>query len=483
MARILNRLLGGAALTLLLAASPAGATTYFVAGTGGVTTGSNANACTDWVSPCATIAGALGKTTPTVIAVDSTGAFVAGSAITWALPGVPIAIISATNPSSGTTITPAAGASESNGSLNSAFNITCAGPTQAYISGMTIIAGSGGSSASIGIGGTSGVFGCSVEYVGGTMTLAGTNNGTAISISGVSSHDGTIFRSVGTTFSTSGSRTGNVFVLSNGTYEFVSPIFSFAGSPGSSPTALFVNNTGFAFPNLIVRDGDISGFATTGGNLIGVSVYWHGVALFKDLKLASGIGLAPSGAFGTGNPGSMTFRNVDSGNNYTQFMYIDQGGTMTVDTSNYMSTGAAMNGTNVAWKLVSTSSANQQEPFCTPPVEFWNTTLTSQTLKLEIAQNSAATALTDLQAWATLVYPNSSSFPASYTRVSDRNAAPITGTGSNQPTSSVGWTGLTTPTKQFLSNTFTAAANGLIQVRACLAAASTTMWVNPGLTQ
>lgn len=474
------------ALVLLSAPAFAAGGTWLVS----AVNGSDANACTSWGSgnACLSVTGALALATtatctvaaPCVIAIDAAGTLTKGAAITWTFPAGPVSIISATNPGSGTAITQSPGATESVGAFNAAFTITPVAGTQAYISGMTIVGGNGNAGL---IFLNSGNAASSVEFDGGEVNTPSTSAGATVNIgSAGNSAVADWFRSIGTTFLASGSRTGTLFSLGNSHIELINPIISTTGA--TKPTALFGPNSTVSFSDLIVRDGDISGFNTASSSIFSASP-WLGSALLKNLKIGSTPTLTASGTFGTSpsvSGGQITLRNVDSGNTLYKFEYLNGFGTMTVDPVNYLSAGNEFNGAHYGYKIVTTALASEVKPFCVNAAEIWNTDTSSQTDKIEFAQNSSASALTDQQIWASLDYPNSTSFP-SYTPASDRNAAPITGTGVAQPTSSAAWAGLTTPTTQYLPNTFTAVANGLLQAQVCVGDPSTTLWINPDLTQ
>jgi hypothetical protein len=491
MARIRNSFVALAALLLLASPAFAAGGTWFVS----AVSGSNTNACTSWSVPCQTVAGALSLATtatctiasPCTIAADAAGTYTASGAVSWTFPAGPTALISSTNPGSGTTISQSAGAAEAVGSSNATFTVNCANGSQALIVGMTISGTSGGSSNAVDFisSGTQ----CTVNWEGGEVSLLGTNNSDTVNMGNGGTNSYPLrTRFVNTTFA-AGSRVGTYFSISGGYFEFVNPTFSFTG--GSTPQYLFgvSSNIQPTTSTLIVRDGDISGFNSSSGYLFNGNgtLSWQAEALLKNLKIGSNVvGLASSTAL-QGGGGSITLRNVDSANTLYTFEYLNPRGTVTVDPTNYLSAGKQFNGSHYGYKIVTTANASEVDPFCVPvAAEVWNTDTSSQTLKIEFAQNSAATALTDQQIWARLDYPNSTSYP-SYSSISDRNAAPITGTPNNQPTSSATWTGLTSPTTQYLSlpasGGFTAAANGTLQAQLCVGDPSTTVWFNPDLTQ
>ncbi len=452
---------------LSLLASPAWATTYFVA----AGSGNNANNCTDWSTPCQSVAGALAKTTPTVIAVDAAGTFTATAAITWTLPAGAISIISSTNGTTGTTITPSAGATEAIGAASNTFIVGTGVATAAYIYGMHLTSSTNAATSTLALG--SGGSGNSVMYwSSSTFELAGASTGQTINPSIVP-----FMQFLNCTFLVSGSRAGNIFSLANSDLDIVNPTITTSG--GTKPTAIFSPVT-TSFARVTVRDGDITGFATASSGLVSLTGFNSGGFLFKNLK-TSATPTTTTGTWPAASGGTIMLRNVDSGNTLYKFEVDQAQGTLTIDASNYLTAATQFNSVPYAWKIVTSANASQSNPFRLPLIEQWNTNTSPQTLNIEFAQNSSATALTDQAIWSTMDYSNSGSFP-SYSVVSNRNANPITGTPANQTTSAAGWTGLTTPTTQALASAFTASAVGTIQARVSIGIATTTLWVNPGLT-
>jgi hypothetical protein len=174
-------------------------------------------------------------------------------------------------------------------------------------------------------------------------------------------------------------------------------------------------------------------------------------------------------------------RNCDSGNTTYTFQYNDRFGTLTADTSVYITSGGAVfNGNGASWKIVTTSSCNEANPFIVPKLFVWDTVLTSQTASIEIIRDNA-TALTDRDIWSDIDSAASASFP-NYTYQTNRNTQPFTGTTANQPTSTATWTGtggFTNANKQKLQNAFTASAAGLLQSRIFVGVGSTTLYIDP----
>lgn len=175
--------------------------------------------------------------------------------------------------------------------------------------------------------------------------------------------------------------------------------------------------------------------------------------------------------------------NCDSGDTNYRMWVEDYAGSIKTETSKTMSGGASDGTTSYSWKMA--SSGNASFPLIvleSPEIAKWNdTTGSAVTVKIEIAQDSAGTALKDDEIWIELQYLGTSGVPKS-TFITDKKSE-ILGSGSNQTTSvaSPTWNNTTTPTKQELSVTFTPQEKGYLLAKVCLAAASKTVYVNPQL--
>ncbi len=466
-------------IACLFLSSPALATTYFVAGTGGATTGSDANACTDWSIPCATVAGALGKATPTIIAVDKTGSFVATAAITWTPPATGIAIISSTNGVTGTTIAYSPGAAESIGAASNNFVIAGAAGSSMYVYGMTLTGTTNNATNNIVVLGTA-TANDKIIFQSCTLSVPTINTSAVISF-GNGATKGTSVTAIDTTFSF-GSRTGNAFIVVTADVELINPTFTFGAT---KPSPLFSGAATASPGKLNVRDGDISSF--TGAALIAANTIDNTSILLQNLKISA----TPTITTGTWNPGngSITLRNVDSADTTYAFQYINAFGTLTAENTDYVTTsGATFNGAPIGWKVVTSALANESFPFVLPPLAIWNTTTTAQTYAIEIAQVNGAAALTDRQIWSDIDYANSTSFP-SYTQTSNRSAGPFVTTGVAHATSTNPWTvpniGASPVTQKLQSGTattpasFTASETGLLLSIIKIGVATLTMWINP----
>jgi len=118
-------------------------------------------------------------------------------------------------------------------------------------------------------------------------------------------------------------------------------------------------------------------------------------------------------------------------------------------------------------------------PYRTLPITLWNDTTSSQTATIEIVTDNVT--LSDVECWLELEYLGTSGETLGVW-ANDRDADwPLETTGTAQTTSSAAWTttGLTTPVKQKLAVTFTAALKGLIRAYVVIAKPSTTVYYNP----
>jgi hypothetical protein len=128
-------------------------------------------------------------------------------------------------------------------------------------------------------------------------------------------------------------------------------------------------------------------------------------------------------------------------------------GNIEASTSVYRDNGNILYGTSV-YSLKVTSSARSAGDYKLlrfKLMDFIADTTSSTTFTVEIAQDNAATALTTADVFMELFYPDNSSAKDFY----QSTEIPVLASSSNLSTSSVNWTGLTNPTKQYLSITTT----------------------------
>ncbi len=440
-------------------------------------TGDNSDGST-WAKAFTSVTSALsGRSSGDFIIVDAAHSVTANAAITWTPPAGNIAIICVTpSGASGFSSTPATGAAEGVGAASAAFTIASIAAAHIYVYGMTINGGTNANSActiallSTNVACTLEMQSCTLDLKAASTVsiLLGVLGGTGIAHS---------IRCKDCTYIASGSRAGTVLQIGNAQIDIINPTISTTGA--TKPVILIAaNSTNPALGGtLTVRDGDLSGYAVSSGAYLNLGTnFISQQVLLRNLKLSATPTLT-TGSWSQGTA-SITLRNVDSGNTLYTFQYQNPMGTLTADTTKYVTSGASFNGAGISWKIVTTSLATQFNPFVTPLLQIWGTSTSAETAAVEIIQDSAATALTDLDIWFNVESAASASFP-NYTTTSDRNAQPFIGTPANQPTSTTAWTGsFTTPTKQQLQNAVTPAAVGLIAGRLNVGIAATTLWMD-----
>lgn len=253
------------------------------------------------------------------------------------------------------------------------------------------------------------------------------------------------------------------------------------------------NNTpsaiqGAAIPTSLISYATLSTFTANGVDL---SAYGAGKNLvvpsfdpqffsFSNCRLGSSVSVLSTSI---GSPGGteVYIDNCDSSDtNYRMEHYKYQGSVKT-ETSKIRSGGASDGTTPISWNMTTLAGSSFVSPLESPPISIWNeTTGSSKTVTVEIAQDSAATALDDDEIWMEVEYLGTQGYPVS-SIASDRKTN-ILSTAATQTTSSVTWNNMTTPTKQKLEVSFTPQVKGLFTARVMLAKASTTVYVDPILT-
>ena len=172
--------------------------------------------------------------------------------------------------------------------------------------------------------------------------------------------------------------------------------------------------------------------------------------------------------------------NCDSGDTNYRLLVADQLGTIRSETTIVRSGGASDGATPFSWAMVSNTLAKfPMLALASPELPArWNSTVGSAiTVTVEVITDGVT--LTDDECWLEVQYLGTSGFPLSL--FSSDAKADVLATAANQTTSTETWTttGLTTPTKQKLSVTFTPQEAGFLQPVVRLAKASTTVYVCP----
>lgn len=439
--------------------------------------GDNADDGSTWSLAKATVAGALAiASSGDVIKVSHVHAYTASAAITWTMPTGNIAIISVDRSNGDAYL---AGATESIGAATNLFSFTVVEGSSLYSRGITFNSGTVNNTlCRIEMVPTASA-NALVEFVNCTFDVKSANAFTQLNL-GASTSGGSrslVFKLISCSFITSGSRAGSMIGLGDCNVEIVDPTFSTTGA--TKPTSLFAARNIADNMTLLIRDGDLTGYAVSGGSYFLVTSIAAGHIVGENLKLSA----TPALVGGTWNPGEsdISLRNCDTGHGITSFDYLNAYGTLTDSVSVYADSSAAFAGVGVSWTITTTSICSENTPFYLP-LAIWGTTLTSQTASVEIVADNA-TSLTDREFWLELSYPASGSF-TNYAVGNDRNTVPFLGTPVDQASSSVSWTGTggySNLNKQKAEVAFTAADVGLIKGKVAIAKASVTLNVDPRL--
>jgi hypothetical protein len=244
---------------------------------------------------------------------------------------------------------------------------------------------------------------------------------------------------------------------------------------GSAPSTLMTLTAG-GMADIVFDGVDLSKIT---GSLVNVGVAACGRIMFANCKLGAGVAAITGTIQGPGL--EVYLENSDSGDtNYRMENYKYEGSTKS-ETTKVKDAGATDGTTPFSWNMSSLAGATLFTPLISPnvPARWSDTTTGSVTASIEIALDSAGTALNDDEIWMELEYLGTSGVPQGV-HINDRKTE-ILAAGSAQTTSSVTWNNMTTPTKQKLSITFNPVKKGYYTCKVCLAKASTTVYVNPQL--
>lgn len=250
-------------------------------------------------------------------------------------------------------------------------------------------------------------------------------------------------------------------------------------SGGTAPTVLLTPNSQRASAILEGRCLDLSQLGS-GKSLVSAAGAVYSDILFENCKLGASVGVTTGSVAGRGGV-RVRLVNCDSGD--TNYRYFEQKyqGTITQETTIVRTGGAGDGATPVSVKMVTTANAKSYSPLRGETIAVWNeTTGSAVTATVEVVTDGVT--LTDLEAWLEAEYLGTSGFPLS-SAADDRASLTnlFLGSGTNQTSSSVTWTttGLSSPTKQKLSVTFTPQEKGWLLLRVHLAKASATMYYCP----
>lgn len=256
---------------------------------------------------------------------------------------------------------------------------------------------------------------------------------------------------------------------------------------GSAITSLIKSGSGNARGTDILLSGlNLTGCATALAIFtVGGAGPWRHV--IRNCRLpASWSGTLVTGTFGAGQRVEMY--NCDSGDTNYRLWVEDAAGSTRQETTIVRSGGASDGTTALSWKLV--TSADAEYPMVrheTPEIVVWNDTVGSAiTVTAEIVHDSqgagSGSKFQDDEVWLEVMYLGTSGFPLGVWESDSK--ANVLSTAANQADSSETWTttGLASPVKQALSDTFTAQEKGYIHARVVCAKASKTLYICPKLT-
>lgn len=195
---------------------------------------------------------------------------------------------------------------------------------------------------------------------------------------------------------------------------------------------------------------------------------------FTNCKLSASLLSVTTGTYAQTEDCRVDLNIADSGTNTSREEHYRYSGSIVADTANYLTAGATDGTTHKSLKFVSNGNCSFFNELAGPDIYLW-LSAGSHTLTMYLANTSSVT-LTDQQFGFEYEYMASASTPQGTLGYTFSNPA---ASGANLSTTSVAWTGLSSPTKQLATATITTALAGLVRVRPILRRASTTLWVDP----
>lgn len=356
-------------------------------------------------------------------------------------------------------------------SVTGASNIAFAGFAYSY--GVTFQAGSGTTSSVAGFNFNSAApWWWKIEA--GRLSILGTAAASRIMVGAVSSStDDQLLRLVNSSLLFSAAGQGVLINSCSLIWEHKSDDVAVAGA--TLPTTLFYHAAVIGPTEIVCRNLDLSNLGT-GKNLVSVNSA-PGDYSFVNCKTGAGLSTITGTIAGQGGC-RVSLDNCDSGDtNYRMERYTYEGSVKT-ETSKVRSGGASDGTTPLSWNMTTLAGASFVSPLESPAIARWNeTTGSAVTVTVEIAQDSAAAALNDDEVWLEIEYLGTSGVPLG--SVSSDRKLGILAAAATQTASTETWTGLTSPTRQKLSVTFTPQEKGYLQARVMLGKPSVTVYVDP----
>jgi hypothetical protein len=249
---------------------------------------------------------------------------------------------------------------------------------------------------------------------------------------------------------------------------------AFAGA--SKSVTLFGSNAGHSWLDVVVANSDLTGFDA--GHYFGVGNAQRDFTL-RNCKLHATPGLF-TGTWAPANTASITLVNTDSADTVGNFAFHTRLGSLTRDTGIYANVGFRHFGEKQSWKIVTTSTCSEHQPFTTPWIMVPSEVISSANHDLHIVHDSA-TNMHDRNLWSELEYVSNADFPQG-TLHRSRNAAPFDGSSVDWAASSEAWTGtggFGNENKQRLRHTVAPAEKSLVRARLFVGVASKTLYVDP----
>lgn len=243
---------------------------------------------------------------------------------------------------------------------------------------------------------------------------------------------------------------------------------------------------GTTWRNGFIRDVDLSDISNVNPSaLCDATDSDVGVLTFSRCKLPSGVGFTPmTGAWaGYRRASRVRFHHCSEANKTYDFLEACYEGTIE-DEIVIVRTGGASDGTTPqSWKII--SSANVIDNYFSlesPPIHGWTDSTTEKTFTIECIVDSAVNLQND-EVWMGLEYPANNTDGLGEVA---RDKCAILGAPADKPSSVVTWEGtggMANPNKFKCRVTVTPGKKGPITARIYLAKASTTIYVDPMITE
>lgn len=253
-------------------------------------------------------------------------------------------------------------------------------------------------------------------------------------------------------------------------------------------TKLIAGSTTYRDRNALIEDVDLSQVGNVNPSSLfdaaEVTSSQLNKILFSRCKLPSAAGFTPTtGSWIDSSCGNAKFHHCSASNITYDFLESQYEGTVQDETTIVRDGGASDGTTPQSWKMISSANTvDNINPLISPPIQSWTESTTSKTFTVECIVNSATNLQND-EVWMEFEYPvDNTSGLGGFAR--DKCA--ILGTPADKPASTVTWNGtggMANPNKFKCAVTVTPGKKGPITARICLAKASTTIYVDPLITE